>query len=114
MTVLGQLLILNVHVLAERREPGPNPLELRLYRVFVDMPGDGSHLAVIVFPLHGSSPRHGDDLGNLANGDQIVGNVRHDVADADDGHALPHGKLFLAERGEEIIMVDEVLRMIHV
>src|SRR3990170_6943541 len=78
------------------------------------MPRDGSHLAVIVFPLHGPPPRNGDDLRNFANRHQIVGDIRHDVADADDRHAVTHGKLFLAEWWEEVVVIDQVLGVIDV
>src|SRR5206468_2630910 len=59
-----------------------------------------------------SPPNDHMHFADTAASRQPVGNVHHDIADADHRHPLAHFKRTRAESGEQIIMIDAVLGMI--
>ena len=98
--------------LADRLEPRGHSVNLLLKGGAVNIGTDCADLLGIVLALRGSPPNDHMHFADTAASRQPVGNVHHDIADADHRHPLAHFKRTRAESGKQIIMIDAVFGMI--
>ena len=101
-----------VGVLSRRDEAGADPLQLLAVERVVESVLHVLELAVVVGLLERAAPGDRDHLVHVAEVGAVVRDVHHDVADSHDGHPPSDGVGLLAEGGQAVVVIDEVLRVV--
>ena len=70
-------------------------------------------LVVVIGLFQRSAARHDDNLIDLFEIEQPIGDIDHDVAHADNRDPPADLEIPLAKRRQRIIVIDDVLRVVH-
>ena len=102
-----------VDVLSDGREVGRDPFDLLFHVGIVEVRFDIFELVVVIGLFDRSTARHDDNLIDLFQIEQPIGDIDHDVAHADNRDPPADLESPLAERRQRIIVIDDVLRVVH-
>ena len=101
-----------VGILAGLDQARADPLDLLPVEGVIEGVLDVLEFAVVVGLLEGPASGHRDDLVGAAEVRAVVGDVHHDVADPDDGDPPADRVGLLAEGGQVVVVIDEVLGVV--